>query len=311
MTVLLLSEERRADRDVLVLGSGVIGGAIAERLRRRLLFSAVELEVSWGNGIARRNALREVQLLLERRVRARPVSVVWAAGRAGFSASEAEAAEEMDAYRDVIALVQGLRESAPSVPHRFHLISSAGGLFEGCAVRSATDEPAPLRAYGRLKLAQEQEALSRLSASGLTIYRPSSVYAPSSHGARSGLIGTLVGNGLARRTTAIVGSLRTLRDYVMAADVGAYVGDRALNDVDDAGAAHMLVSGRPASILQVITQVESVIRQRLYVRIAEAWNSRDISFSPAVKSAGFRSTPLAVGIRVVYSATLGRPMGVS
>lgn len=306
MTVLLLSEAQRADRDVLVLGSGAIGGAIGVRLRRRRPFSAVELKVPWADRVARRNALVEVRLLLERRVRTRPISVVWAAGKAGFSASEEEAADEMDAYRDVIALVQGFHESAANLPHRFHLISSAGGLFEGSAVRSAIGEPIPLRAYGRLKLAQEREALERLSATGLTIYRPSSVYAAPSPGARPGLIGTLIGNGLMRRTTAIVGSLRTLRDYVMAADVGHYVGDRALLDVDDGGAPHMLVSGHPASIREVICQVEDVIRQRLYVRIAQAWNARDISFSPAVKSAGFRPAPLAVGIRVVHSATLGR-----
>lgn len=305
MTTLLRSESSRPERDVLVFGSGAIGGAIVRHLLRRRAFSPQTFVVPWSDPRARVEALSDVALEVQRRAPERPVSVIWAAGRAGFSATEAEAADELLAYRNVIDLVKRLHQASGGMPHAFHLISSAGGLYEGRAVRAPSEAPAPLRSYGRLKLAQEQHAVTELSGTGVAVYRPSSVYTAPGRGARIGLIGVLVNNGMAQRPTTIVGALDTLRDYVMAADVATYVAESALRDVEHDDTPHMLVSGEPASILQVVTIVEAVVRRRLYVRVAESWNAHNITFSPAVKADRFRTTQLSVGARMVYSAALG------
>lgn len=257
---------------------------------------------------ARAEALNDIGRMLERRAVDRPLSVVWAAGKAGFGATEAEAAGELDGYQDVVALTQRLRHTRGGQRHTFHMISSAGGLFEGRAVRAASEAPTPLRSYGHLKLAQEQHARDQLSG-GMAVYRPSSVYTVPGQGGRLGLIGVLVRNGITQQPTTIVGALDTLRDYVMAADVGAYVANSTLDYVNDDRNVHMLVSGHPASVLQVITAVETVIRRRVYVRIAESWNARNITFLPAVKPERFSTTPLRVGVQMVHAASLGRPIG--
>lgn len=306
MALLLRTEGSGTQRDVLVFGSGAIGGAVVDHLHRRRSFAAMQLPVPWSQPTARAAMLKRIRSVVEPRACERPLSIVWAAGNAGFSATEDEAASELEAYRDVVALARGIRETAAPLSHTFHMISSAGGLYEGRAVRSATETPTPLRSYGRLKLAEERHAFDELPG-GVTVYRPSSVYTAPRQGHRLGLIGTLIRNGMAQRPTTIVGALDTLRDYVMARDVGAYVAERALADNDDAD-VHMLVSGHGASILQVMTAVESVIRRRLHVRIAQSWNAQNITFVAAVKPPRFRVTPLSVGVRMVHSAALGRPI---
>lgn len=292
---------------MLVFGTGAIGGAVARRLQRVRPFTATNVRVPWSDAAARVAALDGVFSALEQRAQQRPVRVIWAAGKAGFAATSAETEGEFVAYAEVVERVKRLQRRDGGSRHRFHMFSSAGGLYEGRSVRAPSEEPAPVREYGHLKLAQEQHGLAELAADGIAIYRPSSVYALPGHGARLGLVGILVRNGIAQRTSTIVGALDTLRDYVLAPDIGVYVADRAIGDVDDEPNVHMLVSGSPASILQVIAAVESVIRRRLYVRIAEAWNAQNITFSPTVRASRFSPTPLRVGVEMVHAASLGRP----
>lgn len=306
MTILLRSEGPPCERDVLVFGSGAIGRAVVSRLRHRRPFSPLTFSVPWTVPTSRVEALRCIKTALEQRAAQRPVSVVWAAGRAGFSAADSQAEHEFAAYKDVVDLVEQMPRHASSQPPAFHLVSSAGGLYEGRFVRSASEPPTPIRTYGRLKLAQEEHALGTLPRGTVAIYRPSSVYTAPGHGQRLGLVGALVQNGLAHRTTTISGALDTLRDYVMASDVGAYVADRGLEGVDAVANPHLLVSGHPASVLQVIAGVEWVVRRRLYIQMAESWNAQNITFSAAARAAKFQATQLKTGIRLVYAAALGR-----
>jgi len=307
VTVLLITEAPPPARDVLVFGSGAIGGAVVRALRRRGAYSPVPCAVPWDDPVATRGFLDDLTIRLTDRAGSRAISVVWAAGRTGFGSSDEQAAAEMHTFTDVVHLVARLRGKAPSHQHALHLVSSAGGLYEGRSIRSPGDPPAPLRPYGRLKLAQEQHATAELSEEGVAIYRPSSVYTAPGRG-RLGLIGALVSNGIAQAQTTITGALDTLRDYVLADDIGAFIADHSTAGVDAQDNRHMLVSGDPASIRHVMTTVESVIRRRLYVRVAEAWNAQNITFSPVVRARRFRPTPLFVGIGMVHRASLGRPV---
>lgn len=303
MAILLRSDAPPPARDYLVFGSGAIGGAILRRLRHRAACAPLKLHVPWTEPAARKESLGAIGRAVEERAREREVHVIWAAGKAGFSATEDDAAGEFAGYTDVIEMVRRM-----SAPHALHMVSSAGGLYEGRTVRSAADQPSPIRPYGHLKVAQEQLAFEQLPDTKVAVYRPSSVYSVPGQGGRPGLIGALVHNGIAQRPSTIIGALDTLRDYVMASDVGAYVADRALDGPIQSRAVFMLVDGHPASILQVITAVETVLRRRLYIRMAESWNARNITFSPAARADRFASTPLDVGIRLVHSAALGLPI---
>lgn len=306
MTVLLHSDGLEPDRDVLVFGSGAIGSAVVRSLRRRRTFSTLTWRIPWTESDRRAQVLQDMTSALHERGRHRPLSLVWTAGKAGFGASEADAEHEFAAYADVVRVFQQLQAGSDH-PHTFHLLSSAGGLYEGRAVRSAEDPPTPRRSYGRLKLRQEHHAVAELGDSSVSIYRPSSVFSVPRAGERVGLITALVRNGLTQSPTTIVGALDTLRDYVLAADIGSFVAEQALRTPPPRTNMHMLVNGHPASILQVITAVESVLRRRLYIRVADAWNASNITFSPASKARGFQSTPLRVGIAMVHAAFLGQP----
>lgn len=310
MAILLRNETTTEQRDVLVFGSGGIGTAIVHHLHRRAPFSSLPFVVPWSTPTDRVAALHEIagSLEFDKRAQGRPLSVVWAAGTAGFSATRAETEHELAAYRDVLDLVERIPRPRESVPHSFHLISSAGGLYEGRTVRSPSEHPTPARYYGRLKLTQENDALARLRGLAVQVYRPSSVYAAPGQARRPGLIGTLVRDGITRQPTTIFGAFDTLRDYVAAADVGSYVADRSLESVAPHGLVHMLVSAQPVSIRQVIATVESVIRQPLYIHMADSWNARNIVFMPPVKATDFSATPLRVGIKRLYTATVGRPI---
>lgn len=310
MAILLLNEAGHPGTDVLAFGTGAIGGAIVNSLLRRGGFSASEFRVPWTESVERAESLEEASRLLSGGEFAQrgPLSVVWAAGKAGFSASEEEVNLELEAYRDVLRLVQCVGERRGAGRCSFHLISSAGGLYEGRTVWGASETPTPTRCYGYLKLQEEEEALTYLDGLCTEVYRPSSVYTVPAYGRRTGLIGKLIHNGLAGNSTTIVGAFDTLRDYVMARDVGAYVGDRILEGARGESCPHMLVSAHPVSVRQIITMVQSVLGRPLYIRVAEAWNARNIIFLQPARAGRFKPTPLGVGIKRVYIGCLGMPL---
>lgn len=304
MALFLQNEARDPGRDVLLFGTGTIGRPIVRQLRRRTTFSTAVVDIPWTDAEGRAAALRTLEDVVRSLRRGPQLSVIWAAGRAGFSATEAQTAQELDAYREVLKFVQRVQhEDEPASRLHFHLVSSAGGLFEGKGVRRQGTEPSPLRSYGHLKLQQEEVARRVLGPENVTVYRPSSVYAVPA-ATRPGLVGVLVGNGIAHRVTTIVGAMSTLRDYVMADDVGAHIADNALRPRGEH--VHMLVSGYPASIKEVIVGVEGTLRRPVYIRMAESWNARDITFSPSIAAITFSRRSLVEGIRSVHRASVGR-----
>lgn len=308
MAYLLRHEPGSRRRDVLLFGAGTIGTHVVREVLRGGAHHAGHVPIPWDDRDQRRTALRELRERVCSPVTRPPLSIVWAAGRAGFSATASDVDQEAGAFRDVVDLVHDLQARAPSVAPSLHLVSSAGGLFEGQVVRSTATSPAPQRPYGRLKRQQETIALDSLLQDTVTTYRPSSVYAPMGGGRRPGLIGVLVGNGIARRVTTIVGALHTLRDYVMAEDVGAHVGAEATRPGGSLPGVQMLVSGCPASIQEVIAGVEAVLRRPVYIRMAASWNARHIAFSPSVVAPRFEGRPVLEGIRRVHGEALGRPI---
>lgn len=292
-----------APRLVVVLGTGLIGKAIVDELVRRCAPVISTHPVDWHDRDVRAMQLQHLTMMCRDAVeRGREVCFVWSAGLAGFMASEEEARAELPAYRDVMNVAKGLASTPASVS--FHLISSAGGLFEG--QRHVTDAatPLPRRAYGRLKLMQEQLLLESGPFTARRVYRVTSVYGHIRQHVRAGLVSTLLINGAWQRLTRITGRMDTLRDFVFVADVAAYVIDGVL-DARAGDAVACLARGRPASLFEVQKTVEAVVGRKLHVQYSvDTANGEDITFSPTGHPPGWAPSDLRWNVGAIYVAAL-------
>ena len=134
------------------------------------------------------------------------------------------------------------------------------------------------------------------SAIARTIYRPSSVYGYTPTG-RAGLISTLIANQLQGRVSRILGQMTTLRDYVLADDIGQFITRRVHDPKAPSGDTACLALCRPAAISEVIHLVERALGRRLMLEIdARPSNARHMSFLPSASPADWSPTPLPVGI---------------
>jgi UDP-glucose 4-epimerase len=223
-------------------------------------------------------------------------TIVWAAGRAGFSADKRACDEELSAFIDTVDAIEDLVRRRGPQSVSLHLLSSAGGLFEG-VTRVSSDTPiVPRRPYGLLKLEQEQRALAISDAIPVTIHRVSTVYGSPKPGHRVGLIGALIRNGLDRRPTSIYGAMDTLRDYVDNDLIGRHIATSITMERGPGPHIEMLVAGQPTPIAAVVALVEGLLSRRLLVSFEDAWNARDITFDPAIRATGFKPEALRTGI---------------
>jgi UDP-glucose 4-epimerase len=300
----LLDDPRAIDAgSVLVLGSGSIGSAITNALSSNGLSRTRPVIIPWTSR-RRAHALRlALGSLPEGTARN---AIVWAAGRAGFSASTDACESELAAFQDTAEAVDGLAAQRGTGGISLHLVSSAGGLYEGLT-RVSTDSPlSPKRPYGILKEEQERRAHEMAQAIPVWIYRVSSVYGYPQPGHRGGLIAELIKNGVERRPSALYGAMDTLRDYVGEEEVGRHIAASVMKWGPTGGKPEMLVSGRPTSVAQVVDMVEKVLRRRLLVSYEDAWNARDITFDSALKAPDFHPEPLRTGISRLFSIYLSR-----
>ncbi|MDP3898196.1 MAG: NAD-dependent epimerase/dehydratase family protein [Mesorhizobium sp.] len=228
------------------------------------------------------------------------IDIVWAAGKGGFQASAAEFDGDLAAFDSVLAIATRLSVRFPDARHEFHLVSSAGGLFEGQRLVGTDSKPDPQRPYGAVKLEQERRLLALPGETAVSIYRPSSVYGYKS-GGRAGLISTLVGNAINNRTTRIFGDLNTLRDYVFVQDVGRFIAGKVVENrvSPDAGGArtYLLASGKPTSMHEIVRLIESKLQRRLFLKFdAAPSNARHMSFRPSALPTDWSPTPPSFGV---------------
>ncbi len=279
---------------VVLLGSGVLASAVSAALRQRGWTRIRPITIPWeanGRSRALQDALREL--------RAGPGTsnaLVWAAGRAGFSADEESCQNELLAFKDTVDAVERAAEQHGEGRMSLHLVSSAGGLFEGLTRISGDSPVTPRRPYGYLKRDQERLAFRMADRVPACIYRVSTVYSCPRPGQRVGLVGELLRNGLDRRPSAIFGAMDTLRDYVGSAEVGRHIAGRIVDSHDWTSGVEMVVAGRPTPIGAIIEIVQRLLRRRLLISFEDAWNARDITFDPAMRARGFRAEDLRVGV---------------
>lgn len=301
MIVISLPDKASGERHVIVVfGVGLVGGAIAGALCRQQEAVARVLPLSWSSPVLRRSELAGLmQLLNDRRTPAARIDLVWAAGRAGFGDSRADLALETGALDDILAWGRTLKASDARPRLTVHLISSAGGLFEGQRHVDTASVPRPLRPYGEAKLAQEKSLEALRPQMTAHVYRPSSVYGFGVRGARAGLLNTLVENSKLGRTTRIFGGLDTLRDYVLSTDVGTFIA-RKITMPEETSQTFLLASGKPTSIFEMIRLVREVIGQPLKIKLdVQPSHDHHISFRPGGLPSGWRPTDLETGIRFV------------
>ena len=294
MSALLDDPSSSGDGFALLLGSGVLGSAISGGLRYHGRSRARSINIPWESRV-RADILERSAEAMSVTSRARD-AIVWAAGRAGFSSDKRSCEEELAAFADVVGAVEQIVEHRGPQTVSFHMVSSAGGLFEG-VTRVSRDSPVtPRRPYGFMKLQQEDLALRLSTRIPVSIYRVSTVYSSPRPGQRVGLIGELIRNGLDRRPISIYGAMDTLRDYVGNEEVGRHIAQRIMSQQAPGPAIEMVIAGQPTPIAAVVDVVQRLIRRKLLVSFEDAWNARDITFDPSIRAAGFHPEALRVGV---------------
>jgi len=294
VSVLLDDPQSVETGSVILFGSGVVGSAIEKALHRQGMVRARPIRIQWRSH-ERIETLKQWMEALPEQAGSNN-TIVWAAGRAGFSADQTACDEELSAFVDTVHSIKQLvaRRGRQSVS--LHLVSSAGGLYEGVARVSPATPLMPRRPYGFLKLQQEQRSLALSGSIPVTVHRVSTVYGCPRPGQRVGLIGELIRNGLGRRPTSLYGAMDTLRDYVFSDEIGRHIASSITIEREPGSHIEMLVAGQPTPIAAVVALVERVLSRRLLVSFQDAWNARDITFDPAIRAPGFQPEALRTGV---------------
>ena len=281
---------------VLLFGLGLIGGAVDRALRLRFEAEGRDFPYDWHDAGLRQAQRADIGAALPDAGR---LALVWTGGQSGFGSTDADMAQETAIVAELIAMAQTLRQAGRPVD--FHMMSSAGGLFESQTHCSEHSIPRPLRPYGTGKLMQEQALAQAAGLDRRHIYRPSSVYGVT-RSKRVGLVTALISNAMQGKTTRIFGNPNTLRDYVLADDIGHYLARRIVDpepapDHPPGAMTFLLASGRSASVFEVIERIRERVERPLLLQFdPHPSNVRDMSFLPSALPSDWQPTPLASGI---------------
>ena len=281
---------------ILLFGLGLIGSAIDRSLCLRFHGKGEIRPYDWQDADLRcvqRGAIREA---LESDGGGGRIILVWAGGRSGFGSTVEDMEGETLLVNELVTFACRIKERFRDSAVEFHLLSSAGGLFEGQTHCSASSRPRPMRPYGEGKMAQERILFRARELDGRHIYRPSSVYGVTGS-RRVGLVAALIGNGLTGATTHIFGNPGTLRDYVLADDVGRFVAGRIAIAEHGPVRVHLLATGRPAAVHEIIELTRRCTDAPLRLRFdPHPTNTRNMSFLTSALPVGWTSTSLATGV---------------
>ena len=205
---------------VLHFGSGLIGHAIWRCLCKvdSRIQQNEKTPYYWGEEDEK---IEESWMEIFKKVKdlnTKELHVIWAAGKAGFSADEETTQKELVHFKKAISLIQK-EVSNQSIATHFYFMGSAGGMHEGVKMVESSDQISLQRPYGKLKYAQEGVLNAATEFESTTLFRISSVYSHNNINGRLGLIAVLVKNGIANAVSDIFGAESTLRDYVLDDDI--------------------------------------------------------------------------------------------
>ena len=307
--MILFHNDPQADqpkRIIMVFGVGLIGTPLCEMIVKTGGYRAYLVPYKWdfpedAEGDREHLHARLRQIIEEA---ANPggtvISVVWSAGKSGFGAGPQETANELISYKGVLGIVQRVLKEFPFITCLFHLVSSAGGLFEGARIVSSGTHPKPMRHYGNLKLTQEQILKQCESIPFKHIYRPTSVYGYYGEGKRMGLISALVLGGIQNRVSTIYGTMNTLRDYVFSRDIAVYIARKLFARQDQDGPIiHHLATGKPSSVFEIQQIIERSLGKKLLLQFQsddDIKNISDVSIHPDLLPDDWVSVDIRTGI---------------
>jgi UDP-glucose 4-epimerase len=298
---------------IAVFGSGLVGGAVFDALFQADATLVQQAPTDWSRQSAVQDALSLVCDSAIRRSKGAAsgrVSVVWAAGAAGFHSPISTHQQEFEHFKAALSAGQRVPELGAGWKAFFFHVSSAGGLFEGQRNVGLWSMPAPERDYGRFKLLQEQALESSRGFEASVVYRPSTVYGFSPNG-RIGLISALLSNGIRHRVSYLSGSATTLRDYVFNRDVGRFIASELLAPLVASGhTKRFLVSGKPSSIQEIQKIAEELLRSKLYLNYTLGpQNASHNTYQSSAKARGFSITSLREGIQATFRDFLQLNLG--
>lgn len=301
----LFTQNDKAHTHIVTLfGTGLIGYQVFENLKRSTDWNIQILPYSWDNGEKRTENLtllnETIKDCLSDKYEDKPkLDFVWCAGKAGFSAEASDFESEHLAFVQAYSACSSIAKSFQFQSSKCHMVSSAGGLFEGQTFIDQNSKPVPLRPYGDAKLRLEALISKPENTLSPYIYRPSSVYGYNNFKSRVGLIVALLGNSIRNAESVIYGKPSTLRDFVFADDIGKFICDKILSTHIESG-IFTLAAGKSTSMYEIITLIQSIERKNLFLRYSsESTNTSDNTFNPAGLPDDWHPTPLGVGLSQV------------
>ena len=287
----------KSNKAVIVIGKGLIGSAVVKQLSYYFddishdINKALVDKFNWNDSKALIRILQEFLL----KTKIKHLEVVWAAGKAGFGATDAQMSDEYDYFESTIAY---LATEVEYTDVSINLLSSAGGIYENSGFVDDITTITPQRPYAKAKI--EQEQLLYELALPHRIYRVSTVYGAG--GSRIGLINAMMHSAHTRKPMVIYANQNTVRDYIYNVDVGKKI----VNDIilTKKEGTYILANGRVASISLLLNLVQQISKKRVPVSfLSDGTNDKDIAFARNLIENDICLTSLEEGIRILYSIT--------
>jgi UDP-glucose 4-epimerase len=284
---------------------GLIGSAVVRASQQPFAGPSVP----WSDPEAAFAALRSGLDAFAGQVADGPWALVWAAGSATVSASDEQAAAEAALFH---RCAQAVADSALPDCGVVLVVSSAGGIHAGSPHPpfSENTPPAPISAYGRARLAQEQAATEALAGRWpVVLARLSNVYGPGQDLAKlQGLVSRLAVCSLTREPLNLFVPLSTVRDYVYVHDAAAAIHAWIHASAGSVPGARVriIASGQGTSIGQLVRTAQDVGHRRVPIAMGSHPSARsqapDLRFvpSPLPDDAAVPLTPLPVGMKRVF-----------
>ena len=298
---MLILHDKIAGHVHLLFGLGLVGRTIKRQIQHLNLVDVHPLPFGWKDHPGRKDEaksiVQKVVDLTGKSLQPTMLNIIWSAGSGGFNESAAELKGEFDAFSAVLEIATVLNGRYPKCRTSFHLVSTAGGLYEGQRFVDSQSQPKPTRPYGDNKLRQEVTANALKDDLSIQIYRPSSIFGfePST---RWGLMSVLLRNSFAGVPTTITGSPDTLRDYIFVDDIGRFIANR-LSQFNEGSQTHFMVSGKATSILETIKIIGEQTGRPSYLQYQTApSNSLHNSYRFGCRPAGLDLTPLKLGMQL-------------
>jgi len=287
------------ERIIVIIGNGFVGSSIFETLIKNYNVDFQSFHLKWSEPVVLLDQLIFFFDLIKTK---NPLQIdwIWSAGKAGFYSTEEQTKVEFETFSSVVSLLEDFRCRNNKINSVFHLVSSAGGLYEGQVNVGLNSRPLPLRPYGVLKL--EQEEFVRCNFRGdYAIYRLSTVYGAAKKDQRKGLISVLIENTLNCRMTSIDARFDTIRDFVWVEDIAIFIVNKVLDKSNKCNNIYHLVSGKPTTIVEIINTIKKITNNTvLYSFIDKSKNNKQMSFSSKIIPVNWHQSSLESVVRKIY-----------